>query len=294
MNHVLFSLTVAAVLSFAVSTDRVSAQNAQIEGDAASLSVSPEQIARLVETMQIDAVLVVMRQEGLNYGKTLEEDMFGGNAGADWPASLDLIYDASALRARIEAVMLREYAQDPDGLDAAVAFFGSSQGQRILGLEVEARRTMLDDAAKEAAELGAQMMVKDNDPRMDLLRRFAEANDLLEMNVAGAMTSNLSFYKGMASAGAFGNELTEEQMLSDVWNQEPDVRKESEKWLYSFLSLAYQPLSDADLEAYIAFSETPAGQRLNSVLFAAFDEAFRQVSYELGRAAAKQMQGQDI
>jgi hypothetical protein len=72
------------------------------------------------------------------------------------------------------------------------------------------------------------------------------------------------------------------------------VRKESEKWLFSYLSLAYQPLSDADLDAYIAFSETPAGQRLNTIIFTAFDEAFRQVSFDLGRASALQMKGQDI
>jgi hypothetical protein len=153
---------------------------------------------------------------------------------------------------------------------------------------------MLDDATKDAAEMAAQQMVADNDPRMDLLQRFAEVNDLLEMNVAGAMSANLAFYKGLAAEGAFGEDLTEEQMLTDVWNQEAQVRTDSEKWLNSFMALAYQPLSDADVEAYIAFSETAAGQRLNTVIFAAFDETFRQVSFDLGRAAARQMQGNDI
>ena len=110
----------------------------------------------------------------------------------------------------------------------------------------------------------------------------------------GAMNANLAFYRGLSESGAFPAEMTEDQMLSDVWAQEPDVRAETTDWLYPFLSLAYQPLSDDQLEAYIAFSETAAGDRLNGALFAAFDKVFTQISYDLGRAAAGQMQGEDI
>lgn len=294
MNHVLFSLTIAAVLGLALPTARASAEVSQSTTEAEAVAVLSARISQLIQTMQIDDMLGIMRQEGLDYGDTLDDDMFGGSAGAGWSQAVGRIYDAETLRQRIESAMLREYAQDPSGLADTEAFFGSALGQKILALEVEARRTLLDKAAKDAAELRAQMMTDDNDPRMDLLQRFADANDLLDMNVAGAMTSNLAFYKGLAAEGAFDKELTEDQMLSDVWSQELDVRKESEKWLFSFLSLAYAPLSDPELEAYIAFSETPAGQRVNAVLFAAFDEAFRQISFDLGRAAAKQMQGSDI
>ncbi len=293
MNHAFLGLTIAAAIAFALPLDRAQAQSTQ--GDMSATSAVPaERISALVELMHIDKMLDVMRQEGLDYGKSLDDDMLGGSAGADWQAKLEGVYDVEALRAKIEAAMLRNYSEDASTIGDAETFFGSSQGQKILSLEIEARRAMLDDATKDAAELASQQMIADKDPRMDLLNRFAEVNDLLEMNVAGAMTSNLAFYQGLASEGAFGEELTEDQMLSDVWNQEPQVRSDSEKWLFTFMTLAYQPLSDADLDAYIAFSETPAGQQLNTVLFSAFDEAFRAVSFELGRAAAQQMQGNDI
>jgi hypothetical protein len=48
------------------------------------------------------------------------------------------------------------------------------------------------------------------------------------------------------------------------------------------------------MTAYVAFSQTPEGQRLNGALFAAYDKVFRKVSYDLGRAAALLMQGSDI
>ena len=53
-------------------------------------------------------------------------------------------------------------------------------------------------------------------------------------------------------------------------------------------------LSKAELDAYIAYSESPAGQQLNAALFAAFDGVFTPVSKALGLAVARELQGQDI
>ncbi len=294
MSHFLFGLGFAAAIALAMPSGRASAQTITPETTAPDMAVGQERVTQLVRTMRIGEMLDVMRMEGLDYGASLEADMFGGDAGAGWQGDLGRIYDVSRMQAQIEDVLLQQFASDPAVLGDIEAFFSSDQGQQIVMLEIEARRAMLDDAAKEAAELGAAQMTEDRDPRMDLLKRFAEVNDLIEMNVAGAMSSNLSFYQGMADEGAFDNDLTEDQMLADVWAQEPQVRADSEKWLMSFLTLAYEPLADTDLEAYIAFSESASGQRLNAAVFAAFDQVFRRISRDLGQAAARQMQGQDI
>ena len=58
--------------------------------------------------------------------------------------------------------------------------------------------------------------------------------------------------------------------------------------------MAYQPLSDADLTAYIDFSATAEGRMLNAALFASFDVLFVAVSEELGFAAARFAQGEDL
>jgi hypothetical protein len=58
--------------------------------------------------------------------------------------------------------------------------------------------------------------------------------------------------------------------------------------------MAYQPLNDADLEAYIEVSETRAGRVLNRALFAGFDDMYVSISRALGVAAARFMTGQDI
>lgn len=250
--------------------------------------------AALSDLLRIGEVMEVMREEGVEYGGTLEAEMFPGRGGAEWRAVVGLIYDPATMRARFDAVFAREMEADPAATAAATEFFASELGKRILELELEARRALLEDAVEDAARIMAEDMIAGGEPRMDALRAFAEANDLIESNVSGAMNANLAFYKGLAEGGAMEEDIPEDQMLSDVWSQEAEVRADTEEWLFSYLALAYQPLSDDDLAAYQAFSETPAGQKLNAALFVAFDALFTRMSYDLGRAAARQMQGEDI
>jgi hypothetical protein len=205
-----------------------------------------------------------------------------------------LIYDPATMRSRFEAGLVEALAGSDAELAAIEAFFTSETGQTALRLEVEARRALLDPQVEDAAKLAWEDLRDGGEPRADQLSRFVEANDLIESNVMGAMNANLAFYRGLSESGALATEMTEDQMLSDVWAQESDVRAETTDWLYPFLALAYQPLSDDQVDAYIAFSESAAGNSLNGALFAAFDKVFSQISLDLGRAVASEMQGEDI
>ncbi|MCF8487501.1 MAG: DUF2059 domain-containing protein [Rhodobacteraceae bacterium] len=258
-------------------------------------SVSPaDRIVRLSTTMQMGDVMEVMRQEGLDYGKTLETDLFPGRGGERWLAIVADIYDPVQMRARFDAALTQELSGADTDLSAIEAFFGSDQGQRILRLEIEARRALLDQSIEDAAKVRWENLQSKGTARVDQLRRFAEVNDLIESNVMGALNANLGFYRGLATSGSFAKEMTEADMLRDVWSQEATIRGETEDWLFPFLSLAYDPLPDTDMDAYTAFSETPPGQRINTALFVAFDSVFTKISFDLGVAAATQMQGDDI
>ena len=146
-------------------------------------------------------------------------------------------------------------------------------------VEDVARATYLDFAARD-------------DPQLEPTRQFVEVNDLLERNVMGAMSSNFHFYRGMAEGGAL--EMDEGMMLADVWSQEDELRSDTEAWLYGFLLMAYRPLEPADLKAYIVFSETAAGQALNSALFEEFDVMFGQISYGMGLGLGRAMMAHEL
>jgi hypothetical protein len=264
------------------------------EGAGDAQPAAQAEVMRLSEVMQIGGVVEVMRAEGIDYGVTLEAEMFPDAGGEDWQAAVARIYEPKAMRSLFDARLATELADQPQAVAAALTFFDTELGQKILTLELEARRVLMDDDAEEAAKARLEEMRANEDPRFAALEGFAEANDLIEMNVMGALNANLAFYKGLNAEGAFPGGMTEEDMLADVWGQEADVRAETEAWLFPFLALAYGGLTDEELAAYQAFSETPAGVAINAAVFAAFDEVFVDISEKLGREAARQMQGQDI
>lgn len=251
-------------------------------------------IAALSQTLNIDSLIAVMRDEGLANSAQMEADLFPGQGGAAWAVVVDNIYDAPRLREKFDTALTKALLNDPATAAAMQGFFGSALGQRIIALEVEARRTLLDDAAVETATQTWTKLQADKTPRAAQIERFAQANDLIESNVMGALNANFAFYRGMAAGGAFPQPMSESDMLAEVWAQESAIRQETADWLYPFLTLAYQPLTDTELDSYIAFSDSAAGKKANAAIFAAFDAMFVHISQELGQSAARVMAGQAI
>jgi hypothetical protein len=137
-------------------------------------------------------------------------------------------------------------------------------------------------------------MVAARDPRVAQLQALAEVADLVESNVAGSLNASLAFYSGMAEAGGPLAELSEEDILSLVSADEARTRAQTEGWLFPYLTLAYAPLSAEELARFTEFSASPAGQRLNAAMFAAYEQLFTAISHDLGLAAARELAGQDI
>lgn len=255
--------------------------------------VAEVSVDRVAEVMRLGDLFQVLRDEGISHGAELQADMFPAGGGADWTAEVSGIYDAARLQSAFIDALRAQMADRPEDMAAIVAFFGSDLGRKIVDLEIEARRAFIDTATEEAARVAAEDAAAARDPKVALIRRMIEAGDLLEMNVAGALSGSLAFMTGMSQSGAYGS-IPQDQLLSDVWGQEDQVRTDTSTWLHAYLGLAYHPLTEAELQTYVEFWESPAGQALNAGLFGAFDTVFREVSLDLGRAAGRAMQGRDI
>jgi hypothetical protein len=244
----------------------------------------------LMMALQIDDLLTVMRVEGVAYGEELAQDMLPGGITPRWLSLLDEIYDTEKMR----SVVLGGFDNVIEDSDTGplIDFFSTDLGQRIVQLELSARRAMIDDRVEEAARETYRIRKDAGDARLDQISRFIEVNDLLEENVVGALNASLRFYTGIVDGG--GMAIGEADILSDVWSQEEETRDDTRGWLYGFLLLAYEPLTDAELETYIALSVSPEGRALNRALFRGFNAMYDEISYALGLAAARQMQQQDL
>ncbi|SHG74520.1 hypothetical protein SAMN05444003_0736 [Cognatiyoonia sediminum] len=246
----------------------------------------------LYETLLLPEVITLMREEGLTYGSDLADDFFPGRTIADWDGVVNVIYNADKMEGEIKDAF--SAALEGDDVDSMLAFFQSELGQEIVQLEISARRALKDEQVEQLAEENAAIAMQDETDRFLQVEEFVDVNNVIESNVVGALNSNFAFYTGLLDGGAFGDDLTEEQILNDVWNQEPDIRQNTTEWAFSFLLLAYQPLNDSDLRQYIEFSKTDAGQELNGALFEAFDGMLERISRDLGLATSKYMGQQEL
>ncbi|PKP85217.1 MAG: hypothetical protein CVT80_03805 [Alphaproteobacteria bacterium HGW-Alphaproteobacteria-2] len=247
---------------------------------------------RLFDAVSLDALLGVIHEESMVQGRQLAVDMQIAEQGA-----LELLLAGVYSPARMRRVFAEGFAgrMTPEELADTTEFFASPLGVRIVGLEISGRAALLDPEV-EAASRERAATASDAEPaRLALLQRFIEVNALVDSNVVGSMNAQFAFMMGLASiADTQTSPMSEDEVLADLWQQEPEIRRTSVDWLVSYLLLAYDPLSDAELEAYVAFSESPAGQAYNRAVFAAFDALFAESWGRLGRGFAQLMAGERL
>lgn len=243
----------------------------------------------LFEALGTGELMDILRVEGLQQSDEIRESMFPERADG-WNTIVSSIYDTRRMEVEFREAFDAELAESD--VKPLLEFFASDLGAEIISLEIAARHALLDEDVEEAAK-EAFLRLPDRDvARADAIAAFVETNDLIELNVAGALNASLAFYRGLADGGSF--DLTEDVILQDVWAQEPEIRQETTQWMLPYLALAYEPLGDDDLAAYQALSTSEAGKDLNRALFAGFDVVFNRISYSLGSAASRFMQGDDI
>ncbi len=250
--------------------------------------------ARLSDLLGIGDLLAVMAQEGRDQGADLRDSMFGGRQAPGFEARLAELYDPARMEARFAPAFAGALAADPAAAAAAEAFFATPLGRKVAGLELEARRSLLDPDLREAAEVAAEKMQGARDSRLRLIRRLIETADLVEQNTAGTMTALAAFNLGLNETEPPALRQPEADVLADIWAGEAGVRAETTDWLVTFMVLAYAPLSDAELKEYTAFQASAAGLTLNRALFAGVEAVMRPALADLGREVGRILQGRDI
>ncbi len=245
---------------------------------------------RLVDALKFDETIEVMRAEGLRYGKEVGNDMLSETDPTGWAATIERIYDTTKMQSLIKRRFQAELAHADIG--PMLRYFESPEGAEIVRLETAARRAFLDRDTEEMAT-GQYHTLRSQDARIiDQIQTLINDSDLVELNVMGALNSSMMFYRGLNDGGAI--EMSEADMLADVWSQEENARNDAQDWLGAFLALAYQPLESVQLDAYIAFYQTDTGRVLNRAIFAAFDALYEETSYLLGLSVAQHLQSEPI
>lgn len=251
------------------------------------------QVRRLNDLTIMTRTLEIVALEGVTQGRELGSDLLGNPADPAWLQALARVYDAGRIQQIYDASLAEALAADPGLVDAVAPFLSSPLGGRILELEVEARRTVIDEGAKAAAGRGFARIKAEEGERLALLERLVVAADMVESNVMSGLNGNLAFLKAMAMANPEeAGELDERSLLALVWENEPKIRADVIDFLYPVMALAYAPLSDVELGRYVSFMESPEGRRLTRVLTLTFEAVMQDLADQLGTEAGRAVSGQ--
>ena len=248
------------------------------------------QMKSLLDALKIAETVEVMQQEGDIYGTSLVTSMGLETDAALWGRTVRRIYDAEKMQALIITEI--ESALSETDLAPLLAYYGSQDAARVVALELSARRVFLDPDTEALAIARSEGLRADGAPLMARIETLIADSDLIGRNVAGALNSELMFYRGLNDGGAF--DLSEDEMLAAVWAREEELRASTRAWMEGFLSMAYQQLSSQQLEDYAALWRTPEGRDLNRAVFAGFDRMYEDISYLLGLAVAREMRGEKL
>ncbi|MGY6694588.1 MAG: DUF2059 domain-containing protein [Roseinatronobacter sp.] len=240
----------------------------------------------------------IMAEEGRQSVMADGADALQGRALEDFTRAVDQIYDPARMHADFLAALMAELDGAVNVVEDALEFAETALGRQVLRLEISARRALLDEEVDEVARMALYDARRSdaetaNAARLELVRARVEANDLIELNVSLGMNTSLAYYQGLFAENAL-MELGADDMLQMVWMQEPAIRAEIEDWIEAYFLMSYQPLSDAELEAYIAYVSTPLAQSFNRAMFRAFDAVFSEISLAVGRVLGRRMSGEEL
>ncbi|WP_170570246.1 DUF2059 domain-containing protein [Ruegeria atlantica] len=245
-----------------------------------------EKVERLMEALQVDEVIDILRNEGHNLGQDLQQSFLENQGGQVFLDQVDRIYDAKSMRGHI--IQVFEETLSDSQLDRAILFFESDLGKTITSLELSARVALSDEAIEEMAN-DAYVGWDRNAQFFRLVDEYIVVNNLIDQNVQNALSADFNFFRGMSLGTGDDSEL-----LAQLLEQQDDTTESTRTWLYSFFLLAYKPLSDSEMRENIAFSRTETGKAVNTALFESFDQMFDSIYYKLGQAVAQVLKGSDL
>ena len=192
---------------------------------------------------------------------------------------IDRAYAADALRATSRALMAREI--EARHVPALQRWFDTRLGQAISRMEEAASA---DDRMPEALiREGAALLAEASPARRALIEEQLRVTHTVELMTRMHISSVLAAQKGAASVAPKPGGPSEAELRAQLEAERPKIQE-----VFGMLALAgaakmYDPLPTDDLEKYVAFLKSEAGQHFNDVGVRALEAALTEAATEFGR-----------
>jgi hypothetical protein len=171
---------------------------------------------------------------------------------------------------------------------------------RWLSTELGARVTNLEEQANADPEK-AQERLRNSRGFVDVLpaarktriERLEHDVEAVQTNVNVVIDTNIGIARGVAlTMKADGPSIDVDAVAAQIESQRAMLEGTLRPQVLAGLALTYQQLSDADLDAYLAFLESPIGRKYAAAGGMALEKALGDAALELGRQMAPQKSAQ--
>jgi hypothetical protein len=190
-------------------------------------------------------------------------------------------YSPERMRARVAAELGRSL--DDADLPAVMAWLESPLGRRLTRLEeAESAEPLTPDRDAQLKRFAASLP----EARMARLKRLAAATSAGDAGASMMINVVVGIAHGAALASPARDTAAVEALRRRLNEQRAAIVEAATRTALRQYAHAYRDVPDADLDAYLAFVESPAGLRYHDAAMVALDKAMAQGSYEFGQALA--------
>ncbi|MCP5071724.1 MAG: hypothetical protein GY947_00305 [Rhodobacteraceae bacterium] len=173
--------------------------------------------------------------------------------------------------------------------DELMLYFSDGLGRRVTDLENAAQSV---EGQAEMADIGMKLVAKLFDENPERLRQIKSMNDELDTEenaVAAAMNFGYALMVGMTSAQGKPSEMTDEEILNQLRQQEPALRSRIRESLMLSTAYTYRDLTNEDMDAYIGFLQSPVGRKLYQKVEGSRREIMRRLVLRFGQKVMERM-----
>lgn len=281
------------LISVALCLAPFSALHAQDNADLTRLDTDNPEAFAFFDTIGLYDFLRIVAEESRAASDQVRVEFFPDLAPELWDNEMQLLFSPEAVVLAFETAWPDD-ALDADARDELMTFYNSAFGQQVVEGEIAAREGMADPGIEEAARSAAMLADNDGDLRLDRHADFSAELGLLDRTVTAMMNAQFQFLTGLSDGGGLSPPMPQEDLLRFIVVQADDLRAEAEAWMSAYQLMAYGGLTDEEFATFADLNTSPEGRALAAAVFAAFDDTFDALQYQLGLIAARYVVGDDI
>lgn len=221
-----------------------------------------------------------------SYPRQMDEEL--SRAGGQLPDTVvQALRDAARISFSAEE-MQRQITQHlaanmaPADIAQALVWLESDAGQRIARAEEEAAASLSQQVLQDYFTEYQQNLPAAR--RAGVIAGLIEATRAVEHAAYAVESIALGVAVGMNATQPLQNQVTLEQLRAHLQALLPPdmLRAQMAGMMPMLFAYTYRGSSDADLEQYLAFNQSPPGNRYNDAVMAAFIDALTRASVSMG------------